>query len=144
MAPDDDGTPRDRHRTVEAYYRALDAEGASDGDGGDDGDGADHPALESLLAAGFVHDRPDRTFEGRDAFVRFMREERPVRETVHEVEGYYDRADVADVAAAATPPGDLVARGTLRRVDGDDLFRVADAVTFDGDGRIVHLVTYTD
>jgi hypothetical protein len=145
----DDAEREDRHATVAAYYRALDAAG---GAGTDDGTVEAPPALESLLAPGFVHVRPDRTLEGRDAFVRFMREERPVRETVHELEGLYDRAagpsDLASEAArdsdSEAPTGDVVARGTLRGADGGVLFRFADAFTLDDAGRVVHLATYTD
>lgn len=84
---------------VRRYYDAL--------------DGHDYEALESLLAPEFVQRRPDRTFEGREAFVTFMREERPTPDTSHDLE-------------SVLVDGDRVAvRGRVR--DGDDvLFEFAD------------------
>ena len=69
----------DRTALARAYYEAL--------------DGHDYDRLAAILAPAFVHDRPDLTLEGRDRFVRFMREERPDANTTHEVEGVYRRAD---------------------------------------------------
>lgn len=99
---------------VRRYYDAL--------------DGHEYGALESILAPEFVQHRPDRTFENREAFVTFMREERPTPETSHELE-----AVVAD--------GDAVAvRG---QVCDDDvtLFEFADFFTLEA-GQIVRLETY--
>ena len=98
-----------------AYYRAVD-------------DGA-YERLASLLAPEFVHERPDRTLDGRERFVRFMREERPMTDTAHAVDAVYrDNREVA-------------ARGRLRR-DGDDLFGFVDVFSFDGDA-IAGIRTYT-
>lgn len=58
-----------------AYYRALDE--------------GDYEALADLLAPGFVQERPDLTLEGRERFVRFVREERPRRDTSHAVDAVY-------------------------------------------------------
>jgi len=55
-----------------AYYDALDA--------------GEYDRLASLLAPEFVQRRPDRTFEGRDRFVAFMRDERPNTDTTHAVD----------------------------------------------------------
>lgn len=100
---------------VRRYYDALDHH--------------DYDALEDVLASDFVQRRPDRTFEGREAFVRFMREGRPNPDTTHELE-----AVIAD--------GDRVAaRGEV--FDGErKLFEFADFFLL-ADGRIVRLETYS-
>lgn len=59
------------------YYQALDTH--------------DYETLESLLAAEFVHQRPDMTLEGGQRFVQFMRSERPNTETSHVIDGVYER-----------------------------------------------------
>jgi ketosteroid isomerase-like protein len=93
-------------------------------------DGGDYEALAGLLAPGFVHHRPDRSIEGREAFVAFMREERPETDTTHEVSALYTRE--AGVAV----------EGRLRRADGSEWFRFADA--FDvADGALAACRTYT-
>ncbi|PSP78995.1 nuclear transport factor 2 family protein [Halobacteriales archaeon QS_1_68_20] len=112
-------TRRDR---ALSYYESLDE--------------GDYEALSSLLAEGFVHDRPDLTLEGRERFVRFMREERPRTDTTHEVDGVY---------VGGPPDGEddpeVVVRGRLL-ADGQLLVDFADAFTFEGD-RIARIVTYT-
>ncbi|SDR40300.1 nuclear transport factor 2 family protein [Natronobacterium texcoconense] len=102
---------------VRQYYDALDDH--------------DYESLESVLAAGFVQRRPDRTFESREAFVRFMREERPNPDTNHELESV-----VVDTG------GDRVAaRG--RVIDAETtLFEFADFFEL-ADGRIGRLETYS-
>ncbi|WP_255195088.1 nuclear transport factor 2 family protein [Halorarius litoreus] len=106
----------DRAAVARSYYESIDA-GAYD-------------RLRSLLADEFVHDRPDRTIEGADAFVRFMRESRPRTDTRHVVEAVY-------------PADDRVAvEGRLEGADGDPLFRFVDTFAF-VDGRIERLRTYT-
>ena len=100
---------------VRAYYRSIDA-GAYDD-------------LAALLASDFVQVRPDRTFDGRDRFVRFMREERPRFDTEHAVAALYGGRD--GIAAA----------GRLCRGE-DVLFDFVDAFTVE-DGRLARLVTYT-
>ena len=99
-----------------AYYEAVDA--------------GEYDRLRSLLAPDFVQRRPDRTFEGRDRFVAFMRDERPNTDTTHAVERVY-------------PAGPGVAvRGRLLDADGDELFAFVDV--FDvADGRLAALETYT-
>ncbi|MBX0322673.1 nuclear transport factor 2 family protein [Halomicroarcula sp. F13] len=112
---DADETPADHAR---AYYLALDE--------------GDYDLLTRLLAPEFVHDRPDRTIEGRERFVRFMREERPQTDTSHPIDGLFRR-----------PDGDGVAvRGRLLDADGDPIARFVDVFQFD-DGRIERIETYT-
>ena len=105
----------ERTEAARAYYRTVD-------------DGA-YEQLASLLTSEFVHERPDRTLDGRERFVRFMREERPVTDTTHVVDAVY--RDDPEVAV----------RGRLRR-DGDDLFEFVDVFSFDGDA-IAEIRTYT-
>ncbi|GAB3695874.1 nuclear transport factor 2 family protein [Halorubrum pallidum] len=110
-----DPSTAERARIARAYYDALDA--------------GDYDRLADLLAPGFVQRRPDRIFEGRDRFVAFMRDERPITDTTHVVEAVY-------------PAGPGVAvRGRLLDADGDALFAFVDV--FDvADGRITELETY--
>ncbi|OYR50546.1 DUF4440 domain-containing protein [Halorubrum sp. Ea8] len=98
-----------------AYYDALDA--------------GDYERLRALLAPDFAQRRPDRTFEGRDRFVAFMRDERPMTDTTHAVDAVY-------------PSGPGVAvRGRLLDADGDEVFAFVDV--FDvADGRLASLETY--
>lgn len=102
---------------VRRYYDALDAH--------------DYDELEAVLTPGFTQRRPDRTFENRDEFVRFMREERPNPETTHELESV-----IAD--------GEAVAACGRVRESGTTLFEFADFFAVDGDGeRIERLETYS-
>lgn len=114
MAGSTDG-PGGIESTVRSYYRTID-EGAYDD-------------LRGLLAPEFVQRRPDRTLEGREAFVQFMREERPNKGTRHEL---------GDVLADG---GDIAVRGRVTD-SGTTLFEFADFFRIEG-GRIVELVTYT-
>ncbi|SFB80557.1 Ketosteroid isomerase-related protein [Halobiforma haloterrestris] len=105
---------------VRRYYDALDDH--------------DYDALESVLAPEFVQRRPDRTFEDRTSFVRFMREERPNPDTRHAL-----CSVVADEEAA------VAARGrVLEQADGEttELFEFADFFELE-EGRIVRLETYS-
>lgn len=99
-----------------SYYEAI-----------DDGD---YEALAELLAPDFVQVRGDRTFESREAFVRFMRDDRPTTDTIHEVHHVTAQSDR------------VVVEGSLRDADGDELFRFADAFAVE-DGRLAHLRTYS-
>lgn len=102
--------------TVRSYYRTI--------------DGKRYDDLRELLTPEFVHERPDRTFEGRETFVAFMREGRPRTETDHELDRLYDDGD------------EIAVRGHL--CDGDErLFGFVDVHTID-DGKIANIVTYTD
>jgi len=113
---DNDGA---RAETARTYYRAL--------------DGDDYEVLADLLAPGFRHVRPDTTIEGRDRFVRFMREERPVRDTSHPVDAVYDRRDGGEVAV----------RGRLLDPDGTRMVQFVDVFSFE-DGAVAQIRTYTD
>ena len=112
-----DPAPTDSDPTAlaRAYYDALDA--------------GDYDRLASVLAPDFVQRRPDRTFEGRDRFVGFMRDDRPNTDTTHVVERVY-------------PAGPGVAvRGRLLDADGEVLFAFVDV--FDvAAGRLTALETY--
>jgi ketosteroid isomerase-like protein len=99
-----------------AYYRALDE--------------GDYDLLSALLTEGFVHDRPDRTIEGRERFVRFMREERPQTDTTHPVETVFEGA------------GAVAVRGRLLDADGDCIVGFVDVFEFAGD-RVDRIETYT-
>lgn len=97
------------------YYRAIDEH--------------DYEALASVLAADFSHDRPDRTIEGREAFVQFMREERPETETTHEVvELFRNERGIA-------------VRGKLNRADGSEWFEFVDVFGV-REGALTSLKTY--
>jgi ketosteroid isomerase-like protein len=106
----------DRETVARTYYRAID----------DD----EYDRLRSLLAADFEHVRPDRTLSGPDRFVRFMREERPQRDTDHVLRGVY--ADGASVAV----------EGHLLSASGDRMFGFVDVFAFEGE-RIETIRTYT-
>jgi len=103
---------------VREYYRAID-------------DGA-YAALSDLLADGFVHDRPDRAVEGREAFVSFMRSGRPETDTEHVLETVYEDGE-----------GRVAAEGRLLRPDGTKWFGFVDAFEV-GEGGLLGLRTYTD
>jgi ketosteroid isomerase-like protein len=109
----------DAEATVRAFYAALD-EGAYDD-------------LESLLVPEFVQRRPDRTFDGRDAFVSFMRDDRPMTDTAHEL----------DTVFVATEQREAAARGRLTDADGEELFAFVDVHELADDDRIARLETFT-
>ncbi len=111
------GPDRTRVETARTYYRALDED--------------DYDVLADLLAADFVHDRPDMRLEGRERFVQFMREERPTKDTSHPIDAVYDRRDGTDV----------VVRGRLLSPDGDLLTTFLDVFSFDGE-RIERIETF--
>jgi ketosteroid isomerase-like protein len=103
-------------RTVRSYYRFIDEKRYED--------------LRDLLAPDFVHERPDRTFEGRETFVEFMRDDRPRTETTHELDRMYDDGD------------EIAVRGRLLD-DGERLFGFVDVHTVKH-GSIARIETYTD
>lgn len=116
-----------------AYYRALDE--------------GDYELLAALLAEDFVHDRPDRTIEGRERFVRFMREERPQTDTTHPVDAVFEADGGTQPqgprASSGQPPGDAVAvRGRLLDADGDPIVGFVDVFEFGAD-RVQRIETYT-
>jgi ketosteroid isomerase-like protein len=93
-------------------------------------DGDDYEQLADLLAPTFVHYRPDQTIEGRERFVRFMREDRPRTETTHEVEAVY------------TASAGVAVRGQVFRADGSVWFRFVDVFGV-VDGALAECRTYT-
>lgn len=106
----------DTSALVRRYYDAL--------------DGHEYDALESLLAREFVQRRPDRTFENRRAFVEFVREERPMTDTTHELVDVIADGDQAAVSGRLLDSADEL------------LFEFADLFTT-SNGRIDRLETYT-
>lgn len=112
----DPRTNQDRlKRTVYTYYDAIDDE--------------EYGRLADLLDPAFVHDRPDRTLDGRDGFVAFMREERPMTDTEHVVDGVYSNGT------------DVAVQGRLFAADGAELFGYVDVFTLAGE-TITRLETY--
>jgi len=105
---DGGGSERTRVKAARAYYRALDED--------------DYELLADLLTPGFVHDRPDMQLEGRERFVRFMREERPMTDTTHPIDAVYEQRDGEEVAV----------RGRLLDPDGEQLALFVDAFSFEG------------
>ena len=101
------------------YYRCL-----------DDGD---YDTLEGLYAPEVAHYRPDRTFQGRDTLISFMREGRPRTDTTHEVSAVYETADAPEVAV----------RGRLLDADGAPIFSFVDVFEFDDEGSIRAIYTHT-
>jgi len=99
-----------------AYYECVDT--------------GDYERLRGLLAAGFVQRRPDRSLEGADRFVAFMREERPETDTTHAVDEVY------------TSDGGVAVRGRLLRADGTEWFGFVDCFDVE-DGRLTALETFT-
>jgi len=105
------------------YYRALDED--------------DYDLLRSILNQSFVHERPDMTLSGRDQFVRFMREERPVTDTTHAVDEVY-RRDADDGTDAG-----VAVRGRLLGPDGAELTGFVDVFSVE-DTSIDRVRTYVD
>lgn len=97
------------------YYRAIDED--------------DYDDLAAVLAADFVQERGDMTLEGREAFVSFMRDRRPEKDTEHVVETVY------------VGPTGVAVRGRLLRPSGEEWFEFVDV--FDVEERLERLVTYT-
>jgi ketosteroid isomerase-like protein len=102
-----------------AYYRAIDED--------------DYEALRDALAPGFVHRRPDRVIEGREAFVAFMRTGRPETNTEHAVDAVYEAVSADRVAC----------EGRLIGEDGTAWFGFLDSFEV-GEGGIREIRTYTD
>jgi len=98
------------------YYRAIDE--------------GDYEALRAVLAEGFRQERGDRTLDGREEFVRFVRHDRPQTDTTHVVDAVYERA------------GGVAVEGRLLRADGSEWFAFVDAFDVE-DERLTDLRTYT-
>ena len=95
--------------------------------------------LADLLAAEFVHQRPDRTFEGRETFVDFMRDDRPQTDTTHELDAIYVAGNEVD----PTRESEVAVRGRLLDADDNRLFGFVDVHTVE-DGSVARIRTYTD
>ena len=107
----------DPESLVRGHYRDLDA--------------GDYDGLASRLAPAFSHVRGDLTLEGREAFVRFMRDERPETDTTHAID------------AVLVGESEVAARGRLLRADGTVWFGFVDVFSLEG-GRLAELVTYSN
>ena len=107
--------PRD---AITAYYESIDAE--------------TYDRFEDVLARDFVQHRPDRTLDGRERYVEFMREERPLTDTSHVVDTVYRDEEGTEAAA----------RGRLLDADGETLMEFVDVFRFE-DGLVTALLTYT-
>ncbi|WP_266078897.1 nuclear transport factor 2 family protein [Haladaptatus caseinilyticus] len=104
----------DSEVVVRGYYDAIDAH--------------DYETFEGLLAPDVVHDRPDRTIDGRETLVTFMRDDRPNKRTTHEI---------SSVSGNGTT---TVVEGRLLDSDGEELFTFEDEFTL-VDGRITNIRT---
>lgn len=135
---------------VRGYYEAIDAK--------------NYERLADLLAPNIVHERPDRTIEGRETLVGFMRDDRPNKDTSHEVEAVYRRTETSDEAENGTAndaddgtpddaeagnepnttpaTADYAVRGHLLDASGNPMFAFVDVFEIE-DGRIARIRTYT-
>jgi ketosteroid isomerase-like protein len=103
---------------VDEYYEALDTHA--------------YDLFERLLTPSFVHERPDRTIDGRERFVEFMTEDRPLTETAHELE------------TVLSDGGTVAVEGRLLDDDDTELFGFVDTHLLDTTGdRIERIRTYT-
>lgn len=125
----------DASETARAYYRSLDEH--------------DYDRLRDLLAPAVVHRRPDRTFEGRETLVSFMRDGRPDTDTAHEIDAVYVEGGEASERAPSggdeiTGDGgtEVAVRGRLLRGDDGPLFAFVDVFTV-ASGRIEAIETFT-
>lgn len=117
-------TERGPEALVRAYYEALDT-GAYD-------------RLRTVLSPTFVQRRPDRTFEDRDRFIAFMRDDRPLTNTTHAIDEIRATDQRHGIATSGTP--DVTVLGRLLAADGNELFRFRDEFTV-SDGRLSALET---
>lgn len=104
-----------RTEAARAYYQTIDTD--------------NYHKLTSLLTPEFTHYRSDQTLAGRERFVQFMRDERPMTETTHVVESVY------------TNDNEVAVRGRLLQ-NGELLFKFVDIFIFDGK-KMSGLQTYT-
>ncbi|MXR50337.1 DUF4440 domain-containing protein [Halovenus sp. WSH3] len=108
----------DGEALVRTYYESLDSQ--------------NYDQLAGILSEEFVHERPEMTLTGRDEFLSFMRDGRPMTETTHPIERIYRATDGSDLAVR----GRLVA-------DGETITGFVDLFTL-SDERIERIETYTD
>lgn len=106
----------DSEVVVRGYYDAIDAH--------------DYETFEGLLAPDVVHDRPDRTIEGRETLVSFMCDDRPNKETTHEI------------SSVSKNGATTVVEGRLLNSDGEELFEFEDEFSI-ADGQITSIWTRT-
>ena len=106
------------------YYRTID----------DD----DYEELAAILAPEFTHERPDRTLGGRDRFVAFMRDERPMTDTTHVVDAIYE-TDPGNGSAASE--AGVAAQGRLLDADGETMFEFLDVFVVEAE-RLRGATTY--
>jgi ketosteroid isomerase-like protein len=102
-----------------------------------------YEALANRLDPAFVHVRPDQTLRGRDRFVTFMCEERPMTDTEHVVDAVYATdpgVDTSNGDSGSEKTG-IAVRGRLLEATGDELFTFLDVFTV-ADGRLTRLETY--
>lgn len=104
----------DPEAVVRAYYDAIDTH--------------DYETFSGLFAPDVVHDRPDRTIEGRESLVSFMRDDRPNKETCHEI------------SRVSEDGSTTVVDGRLLDADGEELFAFEDDFSI-SDGRITNIRT---
>lgn len=120
---DESSTPED---AVRVYYEAIDA--------------GDYDQFADLFAPEVVHRRPDRTIEGRDTLVEFVRDGRPNKDTSHEIRGIFGASDASET-------DDVAVEGRLLDSDGDVMFRFVDVFAVESDrgerSRIEEIRTYT-
>jgi len=117
-----DDVPVDAEPVALAYYDAIDA--------------GDYDQFADLLAPGVVHERPDRTIEDRDTLVEFMRDDRPDKDTSHEVRSVFGGSDGVAI------------EGRLRDAEGNPMFEFVDVFDFEKSGeaeraKIARIRTYT-
>ena len=106
----------DQSTLVADYYRCLDDH--------------EYETLASLLHPDFVQHRPDRSFDGREAFVEFMETGRPNTDTTHRV----------DTLLEST--ASLAAYGRLFDAEGSELFEFIDVFRFE-EGQILAVDTFS-
>ncbi|ERG96189.1 nuclear transport factor 2 family protein [Haloquadratum walsbyi] len=105
----------ERTEAARAYYDSIDQD--------------NYDKLASLLTPEFTHQRSDQTLAGRERFVQFMRDERPMTDTTHVVDRVY------------TNKNEVAVRGRLLR-EGELLFEFVDVFIFD-EHNMSRLQTYT-
>lgn len=139
-----DGTDPSAADIARAYYEAIDA--------------TEFERFADLLGSGVVHERPDRTIEGRETLVGFMRDDRPNKDTAHEIEAVYvEDRDTGETGARETgmeetgtretgtgeTSAEVAVRGRLCDADGDPMFGFVDAFEVE-EGEISRIRTYTN
>lgn len=102
--------------TVRQYYTYLDQH--------------KYEKLKKILTPEFQQKRPDRTFPDRQAFLSFMRDERPEKETRHEIKQVFKGGNRYRGV-----------RGFVRKPSGERWFEFLDVFFLDEEDRIQKLVT---